>query len=435
MGRPRVHVQPRRRVAISIKLSAPATRASRGSGAVRRPRIHGASLSGAVGTRRAGLARPSRLVVGRPTARRGCGAAAFGRSPACCIMAAGLAIRRSLDPRFPELLARYARMVAERYPWVDDYTPINEPLTTARFSALYGVLVSASPIGSRFRARAAQSGPRHRAGDAGDSRDQSRGAPDPDRGLRPLFGTWPTRRQAAFENHRRWLTWDLLTGRVDADHPLRRVPGRRLARPQRSLDASAPSDAAVGGRPQLLPDQRSLPRSPARSLPGRSSTAATGGFAMRTSKPCARARVALPATRHLRRGVAALRIPVALTEVHLGCTREEQLRWLHEAWRGARDAAADGVQVVAITPWALLGSYDWDSLVTEARGHYESGAFDVRAARRAPTALVPMIRQLARGEAPDACALAAPDGGGGPSGLLGDEPCRRRSPCGRPGRS
>src|SRR5436190_2079433 len=35
-----------------------------------------------------------------------------------------------LDPNFPSQLARYARMVAERYPWVTDYTPVNEPLTT-----------------------------------------------------------------------------------------------------------------------------------------------------------------------------------------------------------------------------------------------------------------------------------------------------------------
>ncbi|MFN7146970.1 MAG: family 1 glycosylhydrolase, partial [Myxococcota bacterium] len=43
-----------------------------------------------------------------------------------------------LDPQFPEKLARFATAVAERYPWVEDWTPINEPLTTARFSALYG---------------------------------------------------------------------------------------------------------------------------------------------------------------------------------------------------------------------------------------------------------------------------------------------------------
>ena len=44
-----------------------------------------------------------------------------------------------LDPHFPERLAAFARQVAARYPWVTRFTPINEPLTTARFSALYGI--------------------------------------------------------------------------------------------------------------------------------------------------------------------------------------------------------------------------------------------------------------------------------------------------------
>src|SRR3954447_14349225 len=43
-----------------------------------------------------------------------------------------------LDPAFPELLARHARRVAERSPEIRRFTPVNEPLTTARFSALYG---------------------------------------------------------------------------------------------------------------------------------------------------------------------------------------------------------------------------------------------------------------------------------------------------------
>src|SRR5215213_620381 len=43
-----------------------------------------------------------------------------------------------IDPEFPEKLASFARAVAERYPWIRAYTPVNEPLTTARFSALYG---------------------------------------------------------------------------------------------------------------------------------------------------------------------------------------------------------------------------------------------------------------------------------------------------------
>src|SRR5688500_10253544 len=41
-------------------------------------------------------------------------------------------------PSFAAGLTVFARAVAERYPWVEDYTPVNEPLTTARFSGLYG---------------------------------------------------------------------------------------------------------------------------------------------------------------------------------------------------------------------------------------------------------------------------------------------------------
>ena len=43
-----------------------------------------------------------------------------------------------LDEQFGDKLAEYAAAFARRYPWVRLYTPINEPLTTARFSALYG---------------------------------------------------------------------------------------------------------------------------------------------------------------------------------------------------------------------------------------------------------------------------------------------------------
>src|SRR5688572_2715949 len=38
-----------------------------------------------------------------------------------------------VDPQFPQKLAAYAHAVAERYPAIDAYTPVNEPLTTARF--------------------------------------------------------------------------------------------------------------------------------------------------------------------------------------------------------------------------------------------------------------------------------------------------------------
>jgi beta-glucosidase/6-phospho-beta-glucosidase/beta-galactosidase len=42
------------------------------------------------------------------------------------------------NPDFPALFADYAGAFAERYPWVQLYTPINEMSICALFSALYG---------------------------------------------------------------------------------------------------------------------------------------------------------------------------------------------------------------------------------------------------------------------------------------------------------
>ena len=42
------------------------------------------------------------------------------------------------NPDFPELFARYARAFAERFPWVQLYTPVNEMFICAMFSGRYG---------------------------------------------------------------------------------------------------------------------------------------------------------------------------------------------------------------------------------------------------------------------------------------------------------
>lgn len=110
----------------------------------------------------------------------------------------------------------------------------------------------------------------------------------------------------------------------------------------------------------------------------------------------------------LREAWERYRLPLALTEVQNGCTREEQLRWLAEAWQAAKEARAEGADVRAVTIWALLGACDWDSLLTRVRGRYEAGAFDVSGGAPRPTAVARLARALGRGEAYDHPALAAP---------------------------
>lgn len=43
-----------------------------------------------------------------------------------------------IDPRLPARFAAYAAAFADRYPWVRAYTPVNEPLVSATFSAKLG---------------------------------------------------------------------------------------------------------------------------------------------------------------------------------------------------------------------------------------------------------------------------------------------------------
>jgi dTDP-4-dehydrorhamnose reductase len=50
-----------------------------------------------------------------------------------------------------------------------------------------------------------------------------------------------------------------------------------------------------------------------------------------------------------------------------------------------------------VTVWSLLGSFDWNCLVTECKGYYETGAFDLRSPVPRPTALATMMRELATG--------------------------------------
>jgi len=97
------------------------------------------------------------------------------------------------------------------------------------------------------------------------------------------------------------------------------------------------------------------------------------------------------------------RRPVAITEAHLGCTSEEQMRWLAEVYREATWAREEGgADIQGVTVWSLFGATDWDSLLTKHRGSYEPGVWDTRG-RPEPraTGLVHVCRSLAAGKEPD----------------------------------
>lgn len=301
-----------------------------------------------------------------------------------------------LDPDFPPMLARHAARVAERYPWIDLYTPINEPLTTARFSGLYGYWYP-HRRGERDFLRMlvtqckatvlAMQAIRRVVPAAGlvQTEDISR-----------VFSTPALADQADYENGRRWLSLDLLHGRVDAGHPWHR----------RLLDSGvAPDDLALltggGGRPDLdglnyYPTSERYLDEHLASYPA----SAIGGNGRRRYADVAALRIAaLDGATGLEARVTEAweryRAPLAITEVHLGGHREEQLRWLRAAWRGAGRLRASGVPVAAVTLWSLVGSMDWNSLLLADAGHYEPGAFDVGGGAPRLTALGRAARSIA----------------------------------------
>jgi len=101
-------------------------------------------------------------------------------------------------------------------------------------------------------------------------------------------------------------------------------------------------------------------------------------------------------------------IPLAVSEVHHGCTRDEQVRWFVEAWRQAAAVRREGVDLRAVTLWSLFGSVDWRSLLTRVEGAYDPGAFDIRAPAPRPTIVARAAAAFARGEDFDHPVLAAP---------------------------
>ncbi|MEO6583847.1 MAG: SDR family oxidoreductase, partial [Ferruginibacter sp.] len=88
------------------------------------------------------------------------------------------------------------------------------------------------------------------------------------------------------------------------------------------------------------------------------------------------------------------RLPIAVTEVHLHCSREEQLKWFKEIYDQSKKLLDKNLKIIGVTTWSLLGAFGWSKLLTQPDGEYERGAFDVSSGSLRPTAMAGMIRQL-----------------------------------------
>jgi dTDP-4-dehydrorhamnose reductase len=299
------------------------------------------------------------------------------------------------DDSFADGLAAFACRVAERYPWLDAYTIVNEPLTTARFSGLYGfwyphktnVRSFARALINQCKATVlAMAAIRRVNGSAQLIQTED---------ICRVFSRPSLAEEAAFLNERRWLTFDLLCSRVVPGHPMwayLRAHGvseselawfaQNAAPPDIiGLNYYATSDRFIDDRLDLYPPGSQGDKTYVDAEAVRVQGCGQVGHAG-----------------HLRDTWQRYELPIAFTEVHLGCTREEQLRWLRDAWDATAESRKSGIDARAVTAWALFGSVDWDTLVTRSQGHYEPGVFDVRGDQCRPTALADAVRELVAGQ-------------------------------------
>ncbi|MGE5520040.1 MAG: family 1 glycosylhydrolase [Candidatus Dadabacteria bacterium] len=299
-----------------------------------------------------------------------------------------------LDQEFPYLLAEYASKVAAKFPWINYYTPVNEPLTTARFSGLYGIWYPHLRDDKSFLQMLI---------------NQVKGTVLSMQQIRKInpaaqlvqtedlgktYSTHKLHYQADFENERRWLSYDLLCGRVTPKHPLwNYMISNGVDEQDLQFLHSNPCTPDMFGFNYYVTSERFLDHR-LHLYPNH----AAGGNRYQRYVDVEAVRVPIKEKTGievlLNEAWSRYRRPIAITEVHLHCHREDQLRWFRYIWSSCVAMKEKGIDIRGVTAWALFGSFGWDKLLTEKGGKYEPGVFDLRGGYLRETALAHYIKNI-----------------------------------------
>jgi dTDP-4-dehydrorhamnose reductase len=298
------------------------------------------------------------------------------------------------DGSFEEGLAQYARLVAEKFPWLEYYTPVNEPLTTARFCGLYGhwyphgkddysffkVLISECKATVMAMKAIREINPDAKLIQTED--------------LGKCYSTPLLAYQAELENNRRWLSYDLLCGRVNREHYMWKYLMKAGIGEEEVLyfieNNCVPH---IAGFNYYITSERYLDEDMSK-YPEQYH----GGNDKHYYADIETVKVPLkeengPALL-LKEAWEHLQIPLAITECHLHSTREDQMRWFNTMWNTVNKVKSEGVDIRAITAWAIFGLYGWNCLVTKPCGDYEPGVFNLSSGCPRPTALARLLQEL-----------------------------------------
>jgi dTDP-4-dehydrorhamnose reductase len=304
-----------------------------------------------------------------------------------------------LDDKFAPMLGEYAAKVARRYPWIEAWTPVNEPLTTARFSCLYGHWYPhGRDLSTMLRGLANECHGTLLAMQAiREVIPNSELLVTEDLGK--TFSTDRLAYQAEHENQRRWLSLDLLTGRVIRGHHFYNAMVQAgVSRDVLKSLASGAGKPDIIGINHYLTSERYLDHRIER-YPG----VEPGSNGLDIYIDAEAVRVASLANQvgpgpRLREAWQRYGIPMAYTEVHHGCSRDEQVRWLVDVWDAVEKERRKGADIRAVTLWSMFGAVDWRSLLTRKDGIYDVGAFDTRGETPRPTLIAKAAATLGRGE-------------------------------------
>ena len=302
------------------------------------------------------------------------------------------------DGSFENGLASYARQVALQFPDNIYYTPINEPVTTARFCGLYGfwfphakddysflkILLSQCKATVLAMKEIRKINPLAQLIQTED--------------LGKTYSTPELTYQAKFENKRRWLGFDLLCRKVTPQHDLwSYCINNGIDENELYFFLSNPCVPNILGLNYYVTSERFIDENLENYPPH-----THGGNGKHFYADVEAVRVdfdeALGFKELVKEAWNRYQTPVAITEVHLHCSREEQMRWFYEIWNCSQELCNEGIPLLAVTAWAMFGSFGWNKMLTSPPGDYEPGVFDVRSQIPRPMALAKLLSSLARGE-------------------------------------
>jgi len=295
-----------------------------------------------------------------------------------------------LDPAFPDSFADFAEAAARTFPWVRRWTPINEPLTTARFATLYGFWYPNVRDDRAFgralvnEARAIQLAMRRirsiiPAAELVITEDLQRFA----------AGNAGAETYVAFLRERSWLGIELVAGRVARDaHPLAEFLRTRCGVRSSHLralvrDATLPDLVAFNHYPH---SERYLFAAPDGGIADVPAVYVAG-------QPS-------PAIGPLLQTAAErLGLPLAVGEVHVRGTAAERVRWLAQHVADVTALRGAGVDVRAVGVWAAFGMIDWHSLLRSRARAIEDGIYTFAGPNGTPqpTLVADALRTLTAG--------------------------------------